>query len=1674
MTNPHNVDICVTCVSDKPPQLPLREELPSLGIEVVYKAEGVAVKTIKEEATRKALKKVRALRKNNTVQPRREDPPEVGKASTNLVFTPKKEASGTLAGSEENVISPTAFSYSAYQRALEKKKEDQDDESLDQDDESLDSTVASEMDENRPDNKGKVNEGTGKPMSKLESRSKEEQALKEAFKVFASDRTSSGPKEEESNGVSSNSNPSTLTSFQTKRLEEKKRSSFIRVIPSGEAKDDFPDLIPSEEENDSISEEDLSGTRDSLLEEESIDRGEYAPQREEWATEYGPSSMDPQFGGSMSPLGGNIRVSLFSHGSNVTEMYDLTEVSDADANSSSVYRSSEQDASSRRASSRLTHGSFASPRSYDKSVEILEENDEHGRLVINLSDVHEENGPGSPLVYSPRPEMDDEPSLSSLLRSHHSLSPSSRSPSTHRVHYDSKRMNKSTSHYPINTSIDSYDKFYYEDQREDNDIVESPKHSGRSTDSGRYSSPTAIRQFEDSFSHYTSSPIQNSLSYHSDRSFSKLQVAGSYHAPTSARVNEQLSQIAENKRFDSPVSAVTRSARHTLSPTQTNLNSSPLRPSLTRQRYGSRLAPALKKNPSHDSRALSRVSFSQDVEERIYDQDDEGIQYKDSMSEVKSPLAAIIHEDRDLNEPLPSALSREADEAFRTLADKLGMEQRELRSSELMLVEALSYGEPIPFDFEETLKRNPDLAAERLPEIESYAIHAACSRTFPERFGTAQKCRVRDLVDDIMLHQKLVGALVAANPNACMRVDQNGDLPAHIMARRLMEWEAKWYQKVYEKAKVEDQEDDNGAGITKLYQTMSECINILLQPVARNPSLCLQSGSVGRLLPLHVAAIFTVSYTTLLSLLEAYPDAACIKCDLSNIRTFIPDRSLPLELHDRLSTDFPKWEIQRLHNSSSEEVSQAILDKTYGVKNGMRRSDLMFSFNPDILPYRKEENRIRRMEQRIQQEVMENESLDDYSLSSASKAFWVWICEYENPIDVNDHYAESVIRIVNSLPTRAVRFLASVPNSDERPVIDTVTCNSSDVIYERLKGAADTDIAVPVGSLNTGFNSTERSFLLRQLDEEMASRFCLHGRGFIGPLCRTLFNISETAFPSSFVLLPYKLVKDKYGRLGLDSAQAAQTAMKFADSLLKLTSTASIINVLDRKRTRFTGRSLIEENNFDWWKSQPKQKEVLSRFLSLYSDGPAYFYFIDEYTGVPIVEDDNGTYPLSIYEAEDVVRKVFPLMMTGMILMRGEKAVSILANVLLDKNVSLLQPHWITAAKDLVAYLFSPQIEWTKTSMHELFPIRDSLLNLIAEGPASKAAGNGGEGLSSEWVVESSLIKMVVEMHDTRHNYAGLKARRSGFQVMWTLEADILNPESSEYLMQMDFMTPEELKRIGKQQRRSFSDIGVASFDGDDDMGDSKTGYDVLFGDLALTDPKDEQENDNAEESAIKSKPNIIKMPSPRNPTMPTWSRRSASKSTAVTSMLDFDESLDLDDVLKLRIQLDEQEAKLEFLREKIADLEKAENELLEQEERIGEMISDIINAEENMVQSTSKVGLSKARALLLRICNLEERVLIGEVEVGQLKNGITLMELAAADPDTDDPLQDNSVDSESMYDHDNVEEEEEEDDDDGYFDDETDVSDANADEDSTLDSFGGGKVESTFHHFTPQNLTHR
>jgi sugar-specific transcriptional regulator TrmB len=194
--------------------------------------------------------------------------------------------------------------------------------------------------------------------------------------------------------------------------------------------------------------------------------------------------------------------------------------------------------------------------------------------------------------------------------------------------------------------------------------------------------------------------------------------------------------------------------------------------------------------------------------------------------------------------------------------------------------------------------------------------------------------------------------------------------------------------------------------------------------------------------------------------------------------------------------------------------------------------------------------------------------------------------------------------------------------------------------------------------------------------------------------------------------------------------------------------------------------------------------------------------------------------------------------------------------------------------------------------------------------------------------------------------------------------------------------------------------------------------------------------------------------------------------------VLDFDDTLDLDDVLKIRIQLDEQEAKLDYLRDKIAELESAENVLIQQEEKISSLISEVIDSKENVVTNPSKAGLSKARALLLRICDLEERLLCSEVEVGQLKNSISMVEMEAIAQEEqyghvferfDYDSQQSEDDGDDGGDEDD-EEYYEDDDDYGDYDD-----DDEADEDSTVESYTVGSestfeyTRSTFQYTNPQ-----
>lgn len=1570
--NPHNVDICITCICDKPPKLPLREELPSLGIEVIYNAKGVGYEATEKETKKEREKihkrKMKELKKQKKIR----DKEKSGRSFRSMLSPPgKSPLSSKVAKSDFRNLDPPedfaiakALSYGSYQRTLNIRVKN--------DAKSVSSSIEtrSSMDEQslRRIRKKKLarrlrglfgkKKNPNDPPQSVEfpnSQSLEDAALQEAFNAFMSDED----------------------------MNIKKKPSRIKLKKTGGKNGIFPDLLPGSKDNPEQLEKDndpktgdnqielptdysSSGmeqtTISSLGNESSIfkknliyDAEAFSKQARECLSKL---TVDPDIcpvnphegaGGS-----GNIKVKLLGNDQDnqITEMYDLTEISENGNEDSHLLSPRRHDFpdifSDDDPDDVVCHGSQApispyamipndqSQYSEESSVPVPRMRDEVGRFVLDVSDVYEENGPGSPLVLSPVAQ-----------RGSNSFALSASSLAIPNYGQGKKKQN------PYLPSFNPMrDDEFVQDGRDDIVVYRAESVSS-------------------SFRERNLSPM-------------KLDIASPYREPVSRAYATGIDSSRGNHSLNMKVRSFDEAVGNYYSNARAN------RPSRITPSPASKRVPALRKSVSrdtYDSLKSPKVSFSEDIEERRYFKK-EKYDYERSMSDVKSSLSAIVNEGRDLTEPLPSALSREADEAFQAFTDQLDVEENP-RAPQQILLDALSYGDPLPFDFEETIKLNPRISSQRLSHVDTYALHSACLRAFPKRFAKNQTCRVTDLVDDLRLHRRLIEALIAANPGTCRHVDVNSDLPVHIMARQLMEWEGQWYQKVYDKAKGEDDDQDNGSGITTLYQSMSECINVLLEPIIVDKSLCLQAGSVGRILPLHMAAIFTVPYTTLKSLLEAFPSAASIKCDLNDIKTFVPNHSTPLELHDRLSTDFPKWEIQRVNFSPDEEITQAMLDKIYRTTNGIRRSDLMFAFSPKLLPYRKEAYRIRRMEKMIQEEMKDQDKRDKFVLTRTAEAFWVWLCEFQNEDDSSDHYAESVSRIIDLLPFRSVRFLASVLNREGHPVIDRAIPSCADAIVERLDKISKTEIPVRVQRLSTSLNSTVRSSVLSQFDEDISERFRLHGQGFVGPLCRTIFNITETTYPSSFVLLPYKLVKDAEGRLGLESSQAAKVAMKFAEFLSDLTTPKNIIETLDDKIYKTLGEDLVDDMNRASRESRSKR---FSQFLKLYANEPAYFYFIDDCTGVPIVDERNGIYPLIISEAAEMVEKVFPMMLSGMILMRGEKAISILVDVLLDDKIKLVLPHWIEAAKDLIGYTLTPNGYSTKPPLEGLLPLRQKLINFVNYGPTKNEAIQEFQsgGLSNEWVVEVSLIKMIIEMHDQRHYFCDLSQERATTQVLWTHESDIVN----DTLNQFDFKSPKTLKNILYGNKESHCPNALHT---NDTSGDNR-GYEERDSDYSsgeYTDSTSEDERPGMIITTTKMGNSEI-LNSDVSSDRARDSDSSYSQREESAAFQSNDDSFNLDSVVKLRVKLDEQEAKLHSLRQKVSYIDTTEDELEQREEKITSMIDEIVNQKDTL-ESPSKDGLEKAKALLLRICELEDRVLCREVEVGQLKNDVSFFQLEAS-----------------------------------------------------------------------------
>ena len=614
------------------------------------------------------------------------------------------------------------------------------------------------------------------------------------------------------------------------------------------------------------------------------------------------------------------------------------------------------------------------------------------------------------------------------------------------------------------------------------------------------------------------------------------------------------------------------------------------------------------------------------------------------------------------------------------------------------------------------------------------------------------------LLDDVRIFRQKLEVIYDAFPAASEVVNSDGDLPVHLLARNLMHWETTWYARVYEQAAKESENMVPGGpateAITTLYHSMSLCVEILLKRVVLDEGLCRERGSMGSLLPIHIATIFTASVPTLRQALESYPIGAVEAAWIRGFKSFVPDGALPIEIHEAFCTDFPKWEVEKIgHNETSWSQCRDI--EMIDLNDSIRRSDLLFAYNPSIQRFWKDKARICRIECQINFEAKQVAFSQRSELTKTAKLLWIWMCTFSEGKQSRAVFSKSVKNIIGDLPMSLVRLLATTPTPNGEAILDVAHPDCVTTIRNRLDLLSEE--ITPIATKSTSSRGTS-SKVLQRWEESLSSKMSFAGKLSLGQICRAVFNIKEKEIPTSFVILPYKLARNANGTLGMSSAESAKVAVKFADCLLKLTDPRSVLYYLDKKSKSYFGVSMYEGAEDAEARTKAFSDVVIfeKSLLDLYAHRVAYLYLLDEESGVPLVPRSDDVYPMILNEPVSMVRKLLPIMISGMIQMRGDKAVNVVSTTLLDDSITVVPSHYQNAAKKLDIFIHGASTSMT-ASIDDSDFIKTELNRFLSSYHLKRHGGEESLTGTTEWNVELSILRMLFEVNDPKSNFSGLK-----------------------------------------------------------------------------------------------------------------------------------------------------------------------------------------------------------------------------------------------------------------------------------------------------------------------------
>jgi len=116
-----------------------------------------------------------------------------------------------------------------------------------------------------------------------------------------------------------------------------------------------------------------------------------------------------------------------------------------------------------------------------------------------------------------------------------------------------------------------------------------------------------------------------------------------------------------------------------------------------------------------------------------------------------------------------------------------------------------------------------------------------------------------------------------------------------------------------------------------------------------------------------------------------------------------------------------------------------------------KKSDMLFAYHPNMLPFRTEENRLQRFRERIISELTGKKA----TLTEEAKSIWTWMCMFPEEEDTDGLYPKSISDILENIDGGSAKTLACVTisreNEEDMPLYQAVSPAINKVLAPYLR-----------------------------------------------------------------------------------------------------------------------------------------------------------------------------------------------------------------------------------------------------------------------------------------------------------------------------------------------------------------------------------------------------------------------------------------------------------------------------------------------------------------------------------------------------------------------------------------------------------------------------------------------